>query len=233
MSSTPFYKNTKDTLDEVGITLKQLTHWRQEGLFTPELGDNKRYTKNDIDKLKYLKRLIDKNEGYGLDVGRVRQLLSTTSRKPNWVALEYLELSRGRLLTGRQVFSTVATDVFEVFMDEETILSVVLLKLLQLYKRVYKNPTLYEAHREELFKQLRHIDLLARVTYSTREPTNAEYQSYADSGMEPPEYEDEYDLNPRLPSDPPMKWDELQSLWQEQEQLLRRLASYEEQALPF
>jgi len=119
-----------------------------------------------------------------------------------------------------------------LFTDEDLVLPIVLLKVLQRYKSVYPNPTLYEAHREELFKQLRHVDLLARVTRTMREPTNAEYQSYADSGIDPPEYEEDFDLGPRLPSDPPLKWEELRALWQEHEQLLSRVSS-EEGMLPF
>src|SRR5215212_2765510 len=34
----PFYKNLEDTLDDAGITKRQLGYWRKQGLFVPELG---------------------------------------------------------------------------------------------------------------------------------------------------------------------------------------------------
>ncbi len=81
--STPFYKNTADALDEVGITARQLSYWRKEGLFTSELGDNKRYTRDDIAKLKMLKKLIDVKEGLGLPVETVRKLQESVPDSPS------------------------------------------------------------------------------------------------------------------------------------------------------
>lgn len=62
--------NSKEVLKKTGISLRQLYYWELKGIVTPQtikLGSRefKRYTTNDITKLKNVKSLID--EGYILD----------------------------------------------------------------------------------------------------------------------------------------------------------------------
>src|SRR5215211_558028 len=53
------YLNIEDTIDEVGITRRQLDHWEDQGLLVPELGaDAKKYTVKDLRRLKALRHLI-------------------------------------------------------------------------------------------------------------------------------------------------------------------------------
>jgi DNA-binding transcriptional MerR regulator len=53
------YLDIEDTLEEVGITRRQLNYWIEKELFTPELGaDAKKFTARDIKLLKFARRLI-------------------------------------------------------------------------------------------------------------------------------------------------------------------------------
>src|SRR5437588_775363 len=95
VSETPFYKNTRDTLAEVGITNRQLSYWRKEGLLKPELRDGKRFTESDIEQLNFLKRLI---VDFGLSAETVRRMteegIRTWKDRPssylNWRSARYL-----------------------------------------------------------------------------------------------------------------------------------------------
>ncbi len=53
------YFDINDTIDEVGISRRQLGYWESEGLIEAELGsESKKYTVNDIRRLKALRHLI-------------------------------------------------------------------------------------------------------------------------------------------------------------------------------
>lgn len=53
------YLDTQDTIAEVGITRRQLSYWREKGVFTPQFGPNaKRFTILDISVLHTIKRLV-------------------------------------------------------------------------------------------------------------------------------------------------------------------------------
>src|SRR5687768_11175339 len=75
----PFYRNTEDTLEDVGITRRQMGHWRKAGIFDPELGPTTNFfTEGDTEHLRFLKRLIvDLN----LPVGTVKELIASTEGK--------------------------------------------------------------------------------------------------------------------------------------------------------
>src|SRR4051812_26065294 len=70
----PFYRNVDDTLEDVGITQRQLGYWRKQGIFNPELGSKaKFFTEDDTKFLRFLKRLID---DLGLPVATVKRLIA-------------------------------------------------------------------------------------------------------------------------------------------------------------
>src|SRR3712207_3885013 len=73
----PFYRNTQDTLEDVGISLRQLRYWQKQGLFEPELGPKTKYfTEDDTERLRFLKRLIHEDE-LNLRVETVNKLIES------------------------------------------------------------------------------------------------------------------------------------------------------------
>ncbi len=225
MSETPYYKNTRDTLAEVGISARQLAYWRKEGLFTSELGDNKRYTRRDIGQLKFLKKLVDPKEGYGLPVEKIRELLATlpSSESSFWTSPEYIDLEEKRFITPKDVFQKYINDQRGWFFVNEPIASTAVLLLLQAYAYSYSGPnskpTVYAASRDAFLERLQHIDRLARLCRHRREPTDRELQRYADMNWEEPEYIEYFTLAPALPEDPEFTDAELRELWEERVKL--------------
>ncbi len=225
MSETPYYKNTKDALREVGISARQLAYWRKEGLFASELGDNKRYTRKDIGQLRFLKKLIDPKEGYGLPVEKIRELLATlpSSESSYWSSPAYIDLEGKRFITPRDVFQKYINDHSEWFFVSEPTASTAVLLLLQGYAHAYSGrnskPTVYAASRDAFFARLQHIDRLARLHRHRRKPTEWELQEYADADLEAPEYIEHFTLAPTLPEDPEFTDAELRELWDERVKL--------------
>ncbi len=226
--STPFYKNTADALDEVGITARQLSYWRKEGLFTSELGDNKRYTRDDIAKLKMLKKLIDVKEGLGLPVETVRKLQESVPDSPSsfpaWVYCRYLDLKTEKLINTNAAYREFLNDVLKTpFFDEELERALVTLALavFKQYRSNSSSPSVFAAKRGELFKLIERMDLAARVERTTRELTERELMGYADMDIEAPTHVEEVSLVLRLPDDPPLSADQLHELADEQDEYLK------------
>ena len=55
------YFDIQDTIAEVGISRRQLSHWENQGLFEAEMGESaKKYTIEDIQRLKALRTMNTK-----------------------------------------------------------------------------------------------------------------------------------------------------------------------------
>src|SRR3954453_11247337 len=63
-----FYLDVNDVMQELNVTRRQLRHWEEKGLLTPEIGRN-RYTPKDVKQLRLIKRLVVE-EGFPVEVVR-------------------------------------------------------------------------------------------------------------------------------------------------------------------
>lgn len=205
MSTTPFYKNTKDALAEVGISTRQLAYWRNEGIFTPQLGDNKRYTAPDIHLLKFLKKLIDPKDGYGLPIETVRRLLPTL-RKPErqfWGPPKYIDLDRDKFVTDYSAFSDYMKEAgrnYSPFAEDEFLAFA--LKVLQHNRAMHPEPKLYAVAKESFFEKLHEIELMARLVATRRDLTQEDWDYYSDRDEPAPDFLFDYALSPALSDDP-------------------------------
>lgn len=210
----PFYKQKKDALGEIGITARQESHWRQSGLYEPEIGQA-RFTERDIRFLDFLRRLIvpvDRHGrfGLGLSVETVRRLLDsrpqwerynadgTVSRTTNPVPLPMIANSKNRYHTRFiDVFTGKLaswTDVFRHMVSihlaqsrnvEDWIATLTFIRFKELRRQYMSDPTLYQAHRDRLLSQIHQMDLAARAF------TDEEDSSFG--------------FSPALPGDPPLR----------------------------
>jgi DNA-binding transcriptional MerR regulator len=160
----PFYKDRDDTLEDAGITPKQLRTWREVGLFTAELGLNTRkFTKTDIANLKLLKRLI---VDLGLPIQTVQQLVEGLP-SPYTVPLgfTYLNVKTGKLVqppTALREMMSLYASTKSLDKLEDWLLTLAL-RYFEQTKRAYPSSKVYEAKREELLDRLRRMDLAARA----------------------------------------------------------------------
>jgi DNA-binding transcriptional MerR regulator len=160
----PFYKDRDDTLEDVGITPKQLRTWREAGLFKAELGPNTRkFTAADITDLRLLKRLI---VGLGLPIQTVQQLADGLP-SPYTIPLgfTYLNVKTGKLVRPR----TALQEMTDLYASDASLgkledwLLTLTLRYFEQIKSAYRSPKVYEAKRDELLERLRRMDLAARA----------------------------------------------------------------------
>ncbi len=103
------YLDTEDTLEEVGITRRQLNYWCEKGLFTPELGSEaKKFTEKDIKLLKFAQRLIVEQQ-FPVEVVK-RFIDAATSANSGWQGIDledfqYLDVKSGNLLSMKSLDS--------------------------------------------------------------------------------------------------------------------------------
>lgn len=198
----PFYKNLEDTLEDSGITKRQLGYWRKQGLFEPELGVRSRfYTLGDIAYLVFLRRLIDE---LGLPIATVRHL-TETARVERLVPSErmLLDIRDQRLLAPPDAFrhlmvhALASSDLDEIKRWFRTLA----LELLRQAAEVAPTAAVYAATKQDLHEQIDQIDLVARVSQvGNGKPT----------------------LEPSLPGDPELDADGLEKAeeWIEEQQRL-------------
>lgn len=160
----PFYKDREDTLEDAGITPKQLRTWREAGLFTAELGPNTRkFTETDIATLKLLKQLIVR---LGLPIQTVQQLVQDLPA-PYTIPLgfTYLNVRTGTLERPRTALQAM-TNLYASnasFDKLEDWLLTLALQCFEHIKSTYRSPKVYEAKRDELLERIRRMDLAARA----------------------------------------------------------------------
>ena len=194
MTMVPFYKNLRDTLEEVGITRRQLTYWKKEELIWFDLDDGKRFTRFDLYRLHALKRLI---VDYKLSIDTVKRLMGDTPRV-NWMNGRFIDLEEGRLLEDTDLPIAFLDQVAlqPTGIDEHLLLSLVFLQLRSYRKHI---PAVYQALRDELFQQLRQMDYMARIRHDVF--PQPEPDDNAMTGEVPAERHI-YSLSPSLPDDP-------------------------------
>lgn len=198
----PFYKNLEDTLDDSGITKRQLGYWRKQGLFEPELGARSRfYTLGDIEYLVFLRRLIDE---LGLPIATVRHLIEATREerlRPSERML--LDIRDQRLLSPPDAFrhlmvhALASSDLDEIKRWFRTLA----LELLRQSAEATPTAAVYAATKQDLHEQIDQVDFLARVSRLGN---------------------DQLTLEPALPGDPELDGDGLEKAeeWFEEQQRL-------------
>ena len=221
----PFYKDRDDTLEDAGITAKQLRTWREAGLFTAELGPNTRkFTEMDIANLKFLKQLI---VGLGLRIETVQHMLqgepSPYAKTP--LAFTYLNVQTGKLVRQQTALFELArlyAGTENLAKVEEWLLTLAL-RCFEQFKQAYPSPKVYEAKRDELLERLRRVDLAARA-----QDSEEDYEEDAEGNMiavtEPPQFV------PNLSGDPEPTPDLVQKLARERDRRLRGIRQAEARA---
>jgi DNA-binding transcriptional MerR regulator len=162
----PFYRNAEDTLEDVGITQRQLGYWRKHGLFNPELGPKTKYfTEQDTDQLRFLKRLIVDLE---LPVDRVKILLDSIN--PNFVRwgathiASFIDVENMRLIHPLTSISRLMGDAIARATpdDLEQWFYAITLHLFEEMASTSNTLEIYEARKKALLDQLNTVDLMAR-----------------------------------------------------------------------
>lgn len=168
--SKKLYLDTEDTLEEVGISRRQLNYWREKGLIVPELGeDEKRFTEKDIRLLKFLRQLIV-DQSFPVEI--VRRIIDRTRdsrpwEEPQFEEFEFLGLRDGTLYDKQ----TLGEDLWHEFgatADEEEIrkrfLQLALL-LFRLIKIKFPKSEDYRRERDDILSLVRGQDISARVEF--------------------------------------------------------------------
>jgi len=161
----------KDTLDDVGITQRQLGYWQKQGLFTPELGETtKFYTEGDTKQLGFLKRLI---VDLGLPVATVQRLVSSAQADieadtDGWLGSvdmrTFIDIANTRLVEPADAMHELVADAMvgaKSWRVERLLQPTMLLALRSAWMRS-PNLDVYEAHIKSLHDRLERIDLLSR-----------------------------------------------------------------------
>jgi DNA-binding transcriptional MerR regulator len=214
----PFYRNTDDTLEDIGITRRQLGHWRKSGLFDPELGPTTKYfTEDDTEHLEFLKRLI---VDLKLPVGTVKELIASTEGKrkgrksatPRYST--FIDIEKVRLMQPVDATNQMIADTFASThpVDIEKWFSAIALQAFRNRARTSKSSVVYEAHMKAVFDQLSRIDLMARLD-NTYEPETGEPLFY---------------FAPARESDPVLTNEEAERLAEERERLDKTIFEYGE-----
>ena len=168
----PFYKSLEHTLEDVGITARQLNYWRKHGLFKPEMDDNPRYfTETDIDQLKFLRRLIVEIR---LPVETVGHMLEEVRGRKHAMSpyFTYLNIASGKLVLPKDAFA----EMFAFYAGhaptdklEDWLLTLALVRFRQI-QQSDGTPRAYQAKRDELLDRIKRMDLLARAEDEVWDP---------------------------------------------------------------
>lgn len=189
--SRPLYLNTEDTLLEVGITRRQLGHWQEKALITPELGtDGRRYTVRDIERLKVLKRLIV-DQQFPLDF--VKQLADRSDEIPGSPlgSTQYLDIDSSCMRTKDELGQEFWDD-FLVQADEEELaqrLYDLWLILARVLRAKYRTDASYTNRRDEIRRITNGQEFTGRIECST--DSSGELQIRLDPHIEERSYSDE------------------------------------------
>jgi DNA-binding transcriptional MerR regulator len=180
IKKTP-YLDTEDTLEEVGITRRQLNYWREKELFTPELGeDSKKFTEKDIKLLKFARGLIVEQQ-FPVEVAK-RLIEAATSANSGWQEIDledfqYLDVKSGTLLSKQSLesllwgeFGASATEA-----DVEHRLYDLTLLLFRLVRSTRPSPTAYAERRDEILQSMYVWEMAARLSWG---PTSGNPQPH-------------------------------------------------------
>jgi DNA-binding transcriptional MerR regulator len=163
----PYYRSAEDTLEDVGITQRQLSYWRKQRLFDPELGPTTRFfTEGDTKRLRFLKRLID---DLGLPTATVKRLVESSEERWQGLALRnyfaFIDVENVRLTRPSDAMNQLVADAV-VNADAKRIDGWFRALALQIFEEMAgtsRAPAVYEARMKELLDRLARVDLMARV----------------------------------------------------------------------
>ncbi len=167
-----YYLDTEDTLEEVDITRRQLSYWREKGLITPELGpDAKGYTERDIRQLKYLRRLI---VDLGFPPDLIKKLMPVgRSGKPRDIsAFPYLDLIDLTLKTKKELSERLWHEfgaTAEEWEIEQRLYALALL-LFGLARSKNRSTQTFMARRDEILETIRELSVVARLVGAYEDP---------------------------------------------------------------
>lgn len=169
------YLDANDTIEEVGITRRQLKYWEDKDLLKPELGKGGgRYTEKDLVQLRMIKRLIV-DEHFPLEF--TRRLLSGNllSEEDEDIStaddrrLQYLnrllDIDTGEVLTREQMFERLWGE-FGATADAEKIEEHFYQLALLLYRLSRGSPrraAYFERRMEDFEMDLHELTVVARV----------------------------------------------------------------------
>jgi DNA-binding transcriptional MerR regulator len=180
IKKTP-YLDTEDTLEEVGISRRQLNYWREKELFTPELGsDANKFTEKDIKLLKFAQGLIVEQQ-FPVEVAK-RLIEAATSANSGWQEIEledfqYLDVKSGTLLS-KKLLESLLWDEFGASATEKEVedrLYDLTLLLFRLVRSTRPSPTAYAERRDEILQSLYAWEMAARLSWG---PTSGNPQPH-------------------------------------------------------
>lgn len=164
----PFYRTAQDTLDDVGITQRQLTYWRREGLFNPELGSSSKvFTASDTAQLRFLKGLVVE---MGLPIATVKTLIASLDEETSWLKPEsdhtYIDTQRVRLVTPRDARGVLLAEAIYASSYRQ-LLEMFKAIAVELFNHCWMSSSgshsVYEAKRREISNVLVQADLMYRA----------------------------------------------------------------------
>jgi DNA-binding transcriptional MerR regulator len=169
-----FYLDIKDTIEEVGISRRQLGHWQDQGLISPELGpEAKRYTESDIARLKILKQLVVDQR---LPIPFVKELVEG-SPAFGWMSAGstvLLDLDRNQLIPrdelSRELWDEFLAAAPEAELEERLYdLGLILSRVLRTKNR---SDATYSARRSEIMRVFNGFDFVGRIEWVCDENGN-------------------------------------------------------------
>jgi DNA-binding transcriptional MerR regulator len=162
----PYYRSIDDTLEDVDITRRQLSYWRKQGLFNPELGQNaKSFTRGDTDQLKFLKRLI---VDLGLPVTTVKKLVDSVDEEDFWSNaardMTYIDINNASLILPEDAMTLLIANAVAAASPEmrDKWFMVIALQKLRAMARGSATYEVYAAQKKAFFDRIERLDLLAR-----------------------------------------------------------------------
>jgi DNA-binding transcriptional MerR regulator len=201
------YLDTEDTLEEVGISRRQLNYWREKVLFTPEFGtDAKKFTEKDVKILKFARRLIV-DQQFPVEVAK-RLIDAVTSADSWWDGIDledfqYLDVKSGTLLSKESIESRLWAEFGATAKEwelEQRLHSLALI-LFRTIRTNRQTPAAYKERRDEIFRSLHSQDVSARLTWG-QEPGEPQPHVHLDPSLD--EAPTLYSEPPQL--DDPAKW---------------------------
>jgi DNA-binding transcriptional MerR regulator len=186
------YLDTEDTLEEVGISRRQLNYWREKELFKPEFGsDAKKFTEKDIKILKFARQLIVEQQ-FPVDVAK--RLIDAVNTADSWWEgfdledFQYLDVKSGDLLPkvglDQKLWAEFGGTAKEGQVESRLYSLTVL--LFRLLRSRLRSPGAYKERRDQIFQELRGLESAARLTYVAAQGKSEAY----------------FELQPELEDDP-------------------------------
>ncbi len=195
VNRTPYF-DIEDTIAEVGITRRQLGHWESLGLMQSELGpESKKYTVQDIRRLKALRHLIVDQKlpiplvkeivsggiQHGVSFSRLLAETAALFTEPSTDLADYaLDFESKRLSKRSDLADTWWNEHFALATEREVERKVydLVLLLFRIVQTRLTTPAAFEERRDEILRELADLSDTSRVQVLRVGPESGDLDFY-------------------------------------------------------